>query len=199
MLYIDGDGFGLFPKIDECLHLWLKGENSHSYDMSLYLIFFCGVENNNRKSHARIYTYYIVIKYQKRTTKKKNDIEHQNGIPFSKYIDYMAIQSSKGKSPGKIWKKLVKIKGAKTEICLINDQDFFFRLPRFHRHIAKSNFIYPLLGWQDFSKSLKFHNFKTFPHLLGPKDYRNLKFSKVFDRLALSNWDWNSCTRLRTM
>ena len=49
------------------------------------------------------------------------------------------------------------------------------------------------LGWQDFPESLKFHSFKTFSHSLGPKDYRELKFSKIFDCLALPNRGWNLC------
>ena len=37
-----------------------------------------------------------------------------------------------------------------------------------------------VVGWQDFPESLKFHNVKTFFHPLGPKDYRELKLSKIF-------------------
>ena len=50
------------------------------------------------------------------------------------------------------------------------------------------------VGWHDFPESLKFHNFTTSSHALGPKDYRKSKFSKIFDRLALPNPDWNLCT-----
>ena len=55
------------------------------------------------------------------------------------------------------------------------------------------NFQTYILGWHDFPESLKFLNFKTFPRPLGPKDYRELKLSKIFDRLALPNRDWNLC------
>ena len=59
----------------------------------------------------------------------------------------------------------------------------------------KSYFGNNSLGWHDFPpESLKFHNFKIFSYPLGPKDYSKPKFSKIFDRLALPNRDWNLCT-----
>ena len=54
--------------------------------------------------------------------------------------------------------------------------------------------LYCNVGWQDFPESLKFQNVKTFSYSLGPKNYRNLKFSKIAERLALPNRDWNLFT-----